>query len=259
MREAVIGFYNVSKSYPLYGHIRGIKNFMFDFPKSLSSMNRERFDALQNISFEVYEGENFGIIGNNGAGKSTTLGLIAGVLKPNSGRVMVRRRVSPLLSLGAGFHMELTGRENVELNGVLLGLTRREIRGKMEEIIEFSEIGDFANRPVRVYSSGMLARLGFSVVAHLDPEILLIDEVLGVGDIRFQKKCLEKMMSFKDSGVTMVLVTHSVASIMNICDRAMWIADHQVQMIGDPQHVVESYCAASNVPINPTAVNKAAL
>lgn len=259
MREAVIGFYNVSKSYPLYGHIRGVKNFIFDFPKSLSSMNRERFNALQNISFEVYEGENFGIIGNNGAGKSTTLGLIAGVLKPNSGRVMVRRRVSPLLALGAGFHMELTGRENVELNGVLLGLTRKEIRSKMDEIIEFSEIGDFANRPVRVYSSGMLARLGFSVVAHLDPEILLIDEVLGVGDIRFQKKCVEKMMTFKDSGVTMVLVTHSVASIMNICDRAMWIADHQVQMIGDPSQVVEAYCEASNVPMNVNAVNKAAL
>ncbi len=259
MREPVISFYNVSKSYPLYGHIRGIKNFLFNFPKSLTSMQDERFDALNNISFEVYEGENFGIIGNNGAGKSTTLGLIAGVLKPNRGRVVVRRRVSPLLALGAGFHAELTGRENVELNGVLLGLTRKEIRRKMEEIIEFSEIGDFVNRPVRVYSSGMLARLGFSVVAHLDPEILLIDEVLGVGDIRFQKKCLEKMMSFKDSGVTMVLVTHSVASVMNICDRAMWIADHQVQMIGDPEKVVETYCETSGVPLNPSAVNKAAL
>lgn len=259
MREPVISFYNVSKSYPLYGHIRGIKNFLFNFPRSLTSMQDERFDALQNISFEVYEGENFGIIGNNGAGKSTTLGLIAGVLKPNKGKVVVRRRVSPLLALGAGFHAELTGRENVELNGVLLGLTRREIRRKMEEIIEFSEIGDFVNRPVRVYSSGMLARLGFSVVAHLDPEILLIDEVLGVGDIRFQKKCLEKMMSFKDSGVTMVLVTHSVASVMNICDRAMWIANHQVQMIGDPEQVVQTYCETSGVPINTNAVNKAAL
>ncbi|MBF2047366.1 MAG: ABC transporter ATP-binding protein [Leptolyngbya sp. IPPAS B-1204] len=259
MREPVISFYNVSKSYPLYGHIRGIKNFLFNFPKSLTSMRQERFEALSNISFEVYEGENFGIIGNNGAGKSTTLGLIAGVLKPNKGRVVVRRRVSPLLALGAGFHAELTGRENVELNGVLLGLTRKEIRRKMDEIIEFSELGDFVNRPVRVYSSGMLARLGFSVVAHLDPEILLIDEVLGVGDIRFQKKCLDKMMSFKDSGVTMVLVTHSVASVMNICDRAMWIDNHQVRMMGDPAEVVEAYCAASNVPINTNAVNKAAL
>lgn len=259
MREPVISFYNVSKSYPLYGHIRGIKNFLFDFPRSITSMKQERFEALSNISFEVYEGENFGIIGNNGAGKSTTLGLIAGVLEPNRGQVVVKRRISPLLALGAGFHPELTGCENVELNGVLMGLTRKEIRRKMDEIVEFSELGDFVNRPIRVYSSGMLARLGFSVIAHLDPEILLIDEVLGVGDIRFQKKCLDKMMTFKDSGVTMVLVTHSVASVINICDRAMWIENHQVRMMGDPTEVVEAYCAASNVTIDTGAVNKAAL
>lgn len=259
MREPVISFQNVYKSYPLYGHIRGIKNFLFDFPRSLKSMKDESFEALQDISFEVYEGENFGIIGHNGAGKSTTLGLIAGVLKPNRGLVEVRRRVSPLLALGAGFHPELTGRENIELNGVLMGLTRREVRQKMEEIIEFSEIGDFVNRPVRVYSSGMMARIGFSVVAHLDPEILLIDEVLGVGDIRFQKKCLDKMMSFKQSGVTMLLVTHSVASVINICDRAMWIEDHRVQMMGDPTKVVVAYCEAAGLPINLDLINKAAL
>lgn len=259
MREPVISFYNVSKSYPLYGHIRGIKNFLFNFPRSLTNMKQEQYEALRDISFEIYEGENFGIIGNNGAGKSTTLGLIAGVLRPTKGRVIVRRRVSPLLALGAGFHAELTGRENVELNGVLMGLTRREIRRKMDEIIEFSELGDFVNRPIRVYSSGMLARLGFSVVAHLDPEILLIDEVLGVGDIRFQKKCLDKMMTFKDSGVTMVLVTHSVASVINICDRAMWIDNHRVRMLGDPTEIVEAYCQAANVPINTNAVNKASL
>ncbi len=259
MREPVISFQNVYKSYPLYGHIRGIKNFLFDFPRSLKSMKDESFEALQDISFEVYEGENFGIIGHNGAGKSTTLGLIAGVLRPNRGIVEVRRRVSPLLSLGAGFHPELTGRENIELNGVLMGLTRREIRLKMDEIIEFSEIGDFINRPVRVYSSGMMARIGFSVVAHLDPEILLIDEVLGVGDIRFQKKCLDKMMTFKESGVTMLLVTHSVASIVNICDRALWIEDHRVQMAGDPIEVVDAYCNAAGLPMNFGAINKAAL
>lgn len=259
MKEPVISFCNVSKSYPLYGNIRGIKNFLFDFPKNVSAMRKESFVALEDISFEVYEGENFGIIGNNGAGKSTTLGLIAGVLAPNRGRVIVRRRVSPLLALGAGFHQELTGRENVELNGVLLGLTRREIRRKMDEIVDFSELGDFINRPVRMYSSGMMARLGFSVVAHLDPELLLIDEVLGVGDIRFQRKCVEKMQSFRESGVTMVLVTHSVASVMNICDRAMWIDNHRIRMMGDPSEVVEAYCEASGSPINLNAVNKAAL
>jgi lipopolysaccharide transport system ATP-binding protein len=259
MKEPVISFFNVSKSYPLYSNIRGIKNFLFDFPRNVSAMKKESFVALEDISFEVYEGENFGIIGNNGAGKSTTLGLIAGVLAPNRGRVTVRRRVSPLLALGAGFHQELTGRENVELNGVLLGLTRREIRRKMDEIVDFSELGDFINRPVRTYSSGMMARLGFSVVAHLDPELLLIDEVLGVGDIRFQRKCVEKMQSFRESGVTMVLVTHSVASVMNICDRAMWIDNHRIRMMGNPTEVVEAYCEASGAPVNLNAVNKAAL
>ncbi|GAB4376741.1 MAG: hypothetical protein Kow00121_24390 [Elainellaceae cyanobacterium] len=259
MKDPVIGFYNVSKSYPLYRQIRGIKNFLFDLPKSVKAIKSDRFEALRDINFEVYEGEKFGIIGRNGAGKSTTLGLIAGVLKPDRGSVVVRGRISPLLSLGAGFHPDLDGRENIELNGVLLGLTRREVMQKMDEIIEFSELGEFIDRPIRVYSSGMLARLGFSVVAHLDPEILLIDEVLGVGDIRFQRKCLNKMMSFRDSGITMVLVTHSVASVVNICDRAMWIEDHMVKMIGDPSEIVEAYCNASGVPIDLSTINKATL
>ncbi|WAL60383.1 ABC transporter ATP-binding protein [Thermocoleostomius sinensis] len=259
MRDPVISFHNVSKSYPLYRRLRGVKNFFFNFATSLKTMKDDRYEALRDINFEVYEGEKFGIIGRNGAGKSTTLGLIAGVLKPDRGTVIVRGRISPLLALGAGFHPELTGRENIVLNGVLMGLTRKEVARKMEEIIDFSELGEFVDRPIRVYSSGMLARLGFSVVAHLDPEILLIDEVLGVGDIRFQQKCLNKMMSFKESGVTMVLVTHSVASVVNICDRAMWIEDHVVRMIGDPIEVVEGYCEAAGVPINLSAVNKSAL
>ena len=259
MREPVITFYNVSKSYPIYSHIKGIKNLLFNLPQAIDAFRKEQYEALSDISFEVYEGEKFGIIGNNGAGKSTTLGLIAGVLKPNRGRVIVRRRISPLLALGAGFHMELTGRENIILNGVLMGLTRREVRSKVDEIVDFSELGDFIDRPIRMYSSGMMARLGFSVVAHLDPEILLIDEVLGVGDIRFQKKCLDKMMTFKDSGVTMVIVTHSVASVINICDRAMWIEDHRVKMIGDPTEIVVRYSDASGVPIDLGAVNKAKL
>ncbi|NJO43937.1 MAG: ABC transporter ATP-binding protein [Cyanobacteria bacterium CRU_2_1] len=259
MREPVISFQNVSKSYPLYGHIQGIKNFLFDVSRSLAAIKKERFEALRDISFEVYRGEKFGIIGRNGAGKSTTLGMIAGVLKPDRGNIIIRGRISPLLSLGAGFHPELTGRENVILNGVLMGLTRREIMQKMEEIVEFSELGEFIERPTRVYSSGMMARLGFSVIAHLDPEILLIDEVLGVGDIRFQQKCLNKMKSFQESDVTMVLVTHSVASVVNICSRAMWIENHVVKMIGDPIEVVEHYCEASNVPFNLNTVNKASL
>jgi lipopolysaccharide transport system ATP-binding protein len=252
MREPVISFEQVSKHYPLYYHVRGgIKHFLFNFPKSLTSLTRDRYEALRDISFEVYRGEKFGIIGRNGAGKSTTLGLIAGVLRPNQGSVKVRGRISPLLALGAGFQPELPGRENIVLNGILMGLTRREILQKMDEIIEFSELGDFIDRPIRMYSSGMMARLGFSVVAHLDPEILLIDEVLGVGDIRFQKKCLNKMMSFRESGITMVLVTHSIGSVVTMCDRAMWIEDHTIRMIGKPLEIAQAYCEASGVDFDP--------
>lgn len=259
MKEPVISFENVSKSYPLHRNLGGIKNFLFNLNTNLKVMKNERFEALRDINFEVYSGEKFGIIGRNGAGKSTTLGLVAGVLRPDRGTVIVRGRISPLLALGAGFHPELDGRENIVLNGVLMGLTRREIWKKMDEIIEFSELGEFIDRPVRVYSSGMMARLGFSVVAHLEPEILLIDEILGVGDVRFQQKCMQKMMSFKESGTTMVIVTHSVASVVNICDRAMWIENHVVKMIGDPVEVVEGYCRALGVPTNLDALNKATL
>ncbi|MBI4641033.1 MAG: ABC transporter ATP-binding protein [Candidatus Tectomicrobia bacterium] len=242
MSEPVIIFDHVSKHYPLYHHITGgIKNLLFHLPKSLSSLKNLRFEALHDICFEVYKGEAFGIIGRNGTGKSTTLGLIAGVLRPSKGRVIVKGRISPLLELGAGFHPELTGRENIMLNGVLLGLTRSEVSKKMDEIMEFSELGDFIDQPVRVYSSGMLARLGFSVIAHLDPEIFLIDEILAVGDMEFQKKCLEKMMSFKKSRVTMIFVSHSIEDIVRICDRAMWIDNHTVKMIGEPDDVVMSY------------------
>lgn len=246
MREIAVSFDRVSKSYPLYKEFRGIKNVLFDLTKHISR-HSPQFEALRDISFEVYKGEKFGVIGRNGAGKSTTLGLVAGVLRPTSGRVVVNGRIFPLLSLGAGFHPELSGKENIILNGILMGLTRREVLQKLEEIIEFSELEEFINRPVRVYSSGMLARLGFSVVAHLDPEILLIDEVLGVGDIKFQKKCQEKMMEFRQGNVTMIIVSHSVGGISTICDRVMWIENHVVRMIGDPMEVVERYCEQAGV------------
>ena len=242
MSEPVIIFDNVSKSYPLYHHITGgIKNFLFNLPKAVSSIKNSRYEVLRGIFFEVFKGEAFGIIGRNGAGKSTTLGLIAGVLIPSKGRVTVRGKISPLLELGGGFHPELTGRENIMLNGVLLGLTRLEVRKKMEEIIEFSELREFINQPIRTYSSGMLARLGFSVVSSLDPEILLIDEILAVGDMEFQKKCLDKMMGFKKSGVAIVFVSHSIEDVKMICDRVMWIEDHRIKMTGKAYEVVEGY------------------
>jgi lipopolysaccharide transport system ATP-binding protein len=242
MNEPVIIFDNVSKSYPFYHHITGgIKNFLFHLPKALSSIKNSRYEVLKNISFEVCKGESLGIIGRNGAGKSTTLGLIAGVLIPTKGEVIVKGKISPLLELGGGFHPELTGKENILLNGVLLGLTRNQVKSKMDEIIEFSELGDFIYQPIRTYSSGMYARLGFSVVAHLDPEILLIDEVLAVGDMEFQKKCLNKMTSFKKSGVTMVFVSHSKEYVERICDRVIWIDNQSIRMVGSPKDVVLNY------------------
>lgn len=246
MREPVIIFDHVSKSYPLYYHITGgIKNFLFNLPRAIISTKNSRFEALRNISFEVYKGEMLGIIGRNGAGKSTTLGLIAGVLRPSSGKVIVKGGISPLLELGAGFHPELTGRENIILNGILLGLTRAEVSKKIDEIIEFSELCDFIDQPIRVYSSGMLARLGFSVVAHLDPEVLLVDELLAVGDRDFQMKCLNKMTGFKKNGVTMVFVSHSMLDVERICDRVAWIENHTIKMLGDTKNVVSSYLEAS--------------
>ncbi len=242
MSDPVIVFDNVSKSYPLYHHVRGgLKNFLFNLPKAMSTLRTPHFEALRDISFEVSQGETLGIIGKNGAGKSTLLGLIAGVLKPNKGLVTVKTRVSPLLELGAGFHPDLTGHENIILNGVLMGLRRDEVLKKLDEIIDFSEIEDFIDQPIRTYSSGMLARLGFSVVANLDPEMLLIDEILAVGDTKFQSKCIDRMTYFKRTNVTMVFVSHHMPNIEKICDRVMWIENHVVKMIGDTKTVVKSY------------------
>lgn len=242
MSNSAVIFDGVSKSYPLYHPVTGgFKKFLFDLPHAVSVMKNSRYEALREISFEILRGEAFGFIGRNGAGKSTLLGLMAGVLKPSGGKVTVNGRVSPLLELGAGFHPELTGRENILMNGMLLGLTRREVADKIEEIIDFSELGEFIGQPIRMYSSGMLARLGFSIVASLDPEILLIDEILAVGDISFQKKCHEKMAYFKRQGVTIVFVTHSMDEVQRICDRVALIENHTLKNIGAPASIVAEY------------------
>ncbi|MHB8481848.1 MAG: ABC transporter ATP-binding protein [Nitrospiria bacterium] len=242
MKDPVIVFENVFKSYPMYHHVTGgIKNFIFNFPGSLKSLRKHRFEALRDISLTVYKGETFGLIGRNGAGKSTTLGLIAGVLRPTKGRVIIRGRVSPLLELGAGFHNDLTGRENIVLNGVLMGLTRASVLRKADEIVEFSELGDFIDQPIRVYSSGMLARLGFSIIANLEPDILLVDEVLAVGDISFQKKCVDKMAEFKKDGVTIIFVSHAISGLESICDRVAWIENHSIRRLGNPKEILSEY------------------
>lgn len=245
MSGPAIVFDGVSKSFPLYHHItRGIKGFLFNIPEAVSSLRSARYEALRDVSFEVQRGEALGIIGRNGAGKSTTLGLMAGVIRPTKGRVEVRGRTLPLLELGGGFHPELTGKENIVLNGVLLGLRRRDVLARMDDIVEFSGLGDLVEQPIRTYSSGMLSRLGFSVAAHLDPEIMLIDEILAVGDMAFRERCLERMMGFKRAGVTMVFVSHSMEDVEWLCDRAIWIEDHTVRAAGPPASITLEYAAS---------------
>jgi lipopolysaccharide transport system ATP-binding protein len=242
MSEAVIRFENVSKYYPLYHHITGgIKNAILHLPATLRALRSTQFEALRNISFEIEQGQTFGIIGRNGTGKSTTLGLIAGVLKPTSGRITVSGRIAPLLELGAGFHPELSGRDNILLNGVLLGLSRRQVLAKMNDIIDFSELGDFIEQPIRTYSSGMLARLGFSVVAYLDSEILLIDEVLAVGDLEFQKKCYMQFDLFKRQGKTIVFVSHDLGSIEKFCNAVLLLENGTAKAEGHPADVLQMY------------------
>jgi lipopolysaccharide transport system ATP-binding protein len=242
MSRVAVSFERVSKSYPLYHHmLGGFKHFIFNLPGSFRALRQSRFEALREVSFEVREGETFGLIGRNGAGKSTALGLIAGVLAPTTGKVTVKGRIAPLLELGAGFHTDLTGRENIVLNGVLMGLTRAEVLGRIDQIIAFAELGEFIDQPIRIYSTGMLTRLGFAVAAHLDPEILLVDEVLAVGDAQFQKKCLDKMAEFKTNGVTIVFVSHGLEDVKRICDRVAWIDNHTVRQVGSAEEVVLAY------------------
>jgi lipopolysaccharide transport system ATP-binding protein len=239
-------FEHVSKSYPIYSQIlTGLKGSLLHVPQTLQRFRRNRFMALNDVSFEVEQGESIGLIGSNGSGKSTTLALIAGVLRAQSGTVDVRGRVGPLLELGAGFHPELSGRENILLNGILLGLTRREVLAKMGEIISFSELEPFLDQPLRTFSSGMIARLGFSVAAHLDPEILLVDEVLAVGDLHFQAKCRKKIAEFRRRNVTIVLVSHSSDEIRRLCTRALWLDGGKIVAQGDPDSILPCYEAAA--------------
>jgi ABC-type polysaccharide/polyol phosphate transport system ATPase subunit len=199
------------------------------------------FYALQDVSFRVDRGETLGIIGRNGSGKSTILKLIAGVSAPSQGEIMVCGRISPLIELGAGFHPDLTGRENVFLNASILGMSRKEALARFDEIISFAELWDFVDTPVKRYSSGMYIRLGFSVAVHSDPEILLVDEVLAVGDVAFQEKCLSKMQEFRSRGVTIVLVSHSMGVVQEFCERALLLNGGHLLADGAPTEVVQHY------------------
>jgi ABC-type polysaccharide/polyol phosphate transport system ATPase subunit len=201
----------------------------------------ETFTALDGVSFEVPRGTAFGVIGENGSGKSTLLKLLAGITKPTRGSLEVRGRISALIELGAGFHPEISGRENVVINGIMLGLTRRQVDERFDEIVDFAELREFIDAPVKTYSSGMYMRLGFAVAIHVEPEVLLIDEVLAVGDEAFTRKCLDKIGEFRRRGKTIVLVTHSLGLVERMCDEALWLRHGRVADQGDPKRVVDAY------------------
>ncbi|MFP5246101.1 MAG: ABC transporter ATP-binding protein [Thermoanaerobaculia bacterium] len=242
MSEFAIALENVSKNYRLWGRrsqFATLKSALLK--RDLKPAADASVVALKDVSFAVDRGEAFGIIGRNGSGKSTLLKLISGILKPTNGRVSVNGRIAALIELGAGFHPEITGRENIYINGIMLGLSRREIDQRFDRIVEFSGIADFLDQPVKTYSSGMYVRLGFAVAVHVDPDVLLIDEVLSVGDEEFSAKCIAKIQEMKYRGVTLLFVTHQLDQVRNLCDRALWLDHGMVEAIGDPMRVVDAY------------------
>lgn len=201
----------------------------------------EDFVAVNHVSFEVKKGEVFGIVGTNGSGKSTLLKMIAGVLTPTTGEVITRGAIAPLIELGAGFDPELTGRENIYLNGAVLGYSKEFLDEQFDHIVEFSEIGDFINIPLKNYSSGMVSRIAFSIATAVKPDILIADEILSVGDFLFQEKCLNRIHSMMSEGTTVLFVSHSIEQVRQICDRAMWIEKGNLKLIGEVNKVCDSY------------------
>ena len=214
-------------------------------PRPPSVTGGERtLTVLRDISFEVPRGTTLGVVGQNGSGKSTLLKLIAGIYRPTAGEVRIEGRISALIELGAGFHPEFSGRENVYINGIILGRTRRQIDGLMDAIIDFAELREFIDEPVRTYSSGMYMRLAFSVATHVDPDVLIIDEILAVGDEHFQRKSRRRIEEFQAAGKTIVLVTHDAGAVQSFCNLAVWIDDGRVAATGSPAEVVAKYQAA---------------
>ena len=234
----VIEFHNVSKGYHRHVGQVLLRNHLTRF---LLRQGEERFFALKHVSFTLERGESLAVIGRNGAGKSTLLGLVAGLSQPDEGTVTVNGQVAALLELGSGFHPSLTGRENVRLNAALLGLTRQQTNTAFEEIVEFSGVRDFINEPLRTYSTGMVMRLAFSVAIHTAPEVLLIDEVLAVGDAAFQAKCFEKLHEFRRSGKTLLCVSHAAPIIQQLCDRALWLDHGELILSGSVADVSAAY------------------
>lgn len=247
MSETVIEFNGVSKKFcrslkrSLFYGVKDLMGEVFLQDKYRGVLRQDEFWALDNVTFNLRKGESIGIVGHNGSGKTTTLKLINGLIKPNCGQIKVRGRVGALIALGAGFNPILTGRENIRVSGAMLGYSRKEIRAKEQEIIDFSEIGVSVDSPVQTYSSGMMARLGFSVAIHTQPDILLVDEVLAVGDLNFVIKCFRKIFEFQRNGGAMLLVSHNIYNIRANCSRALWIEKGKMQMFGLANDVCDAY------------------
>jgi ABC-type polysaccharide/polyol phosphate transport system ATPase subunit len=242
----VISLQNVSVSFYIPREkVVNLKEYVIRWIKGQNE--KIEFQALRKVSFEVHPGETVGIIGRNGSGKSTLLRVIARVLQPMEGRVKTTGQIAPMLELGAGFHQELTGRENIFLNGTLLGHSQAEISERVTEIIDFAELWDFIDAPLRTYSSGMVTRLGFAAATAFVPDILLLDEILSVGDEKFQQKCLDRIRTFKEAGTTFVIVSHSSELIRNTCDRAIWLDRGKVRLIGDAAQVIEKYHISADI------------
>jgi ABC-type polysaccharide/polyol phosphate transport system ATPase subunit len=236
----VIRFENVSVCFNLPNvKLRSFKGYII--ARIRRGVRYRKLWALRNINLTVNRGEVMGIIGPNGAGKSTLLQVVSRILKPTEGRVWVRGQIAPLLGIGAGFHQELTGRENVFLNGTLLGFSRSEMEEKFERIVDFAELWDFIDAPLRTYSTGMRARLGFAVATDTKPDILIIDEVLSVGDEAFREKSTNRMREFFEGGTTILLVSHSMSTIQELCHKVAWIHKGNIQMLGNTKKVVKAY------------------
>ncbi len=250
MSAPIISIKNLGKRYILgtggterYRALRDViaNTYKRFWEKQRTHYNPQHFWALRNIDFNIQEGETLGIIGRNGAGKTTLLKLLSQITDPTEGEIHLRGRVASLLEVGTGFHPELTGRENIFMNGSILGMTKAEIEKKFDEIVAFSEIEKFLDTPVKRYSSGMYVRLAFAVAAHLESEILLIDEVLAVGDIKFQKKCIEKTEKFSSAGHTVLFVSHNMSTVRSLCKKCIWLDGGRLKKFGDADEVIESY------------------
>lgn len=249
--EAVISVRNVSKKFHVKARPRLLRERI---QGAFRSGPAPEFLAVDDISFEVARGESVALVGPNGAGKSTILSLVAGLAMPTSGSIRVKGRVGPLLQLGAGFHHDLTGLENIRLNASLMGLSRSETERLFAAIADFAEVGDFIREPIRAYSTGMMMRLAFSVAIHLNPEVLIVDEVLGVGDAHFQQKCFDRFIGFREAGHTILAVSHAPEMLLHLCSRALWIDRGRVRMDGPVAPVVEAYTASLLSPQVPPAL-----